>query len=68
MEYFFDKIHFHLFKNHILKDPLCDWLNIKNYISPGEYEEDEETYYKKYIVKESTDYKLRLLKKIKEIT
>ena len=68
MEYFFDKIHFHLFKNYILKDPLCDWFNIQNYMSNYEYEEDEPTYYQKYIVKESADYKLRLLKKIKELS
>ena len=68
MEYFFDKIHFHLFKNYILKDPLCDWFNIQNYMSHGKYEEDESTYYQKYIVKESKTYKTRLLNKIKELS
>jgi len=68
MEYFFEKIHFHLLKNYILKDPLCDLFNIKEHISPGKYEKDPDSYYKKYILKESEKYKVNLLKKIKELS
>ena len=66
MEYFFDKINFFLLKNHILKDPLIDWFNIQEYLENPKYIKDTQSYYKRYIIKESNDYKSKLLDKIIE--
>jgi len=68
MEYFFENIHFHLLKNYILKDPICDWYNIQEHITPGLYEKDTQTLYQRHILKESGDYKTRFLQKIKDFS
>ena len=64
MEYFFDTINFYLLKNYILKDPLIDWFNIQEYLENPKYVRDNLSYYKRYIIKESTDYKNILLDEI----
>ena len=46
MEYFSKKIEFSLLKNHILKDPLCDWFEIQSYLHQ-KFKKDDESYYKK---------------------
>ena len=64
MEYFFDTINFYLLKNYILKDPLIDWFNIQEYLENPKYIRDNQSYYKKYIIKESNEYKNKLLDEI----
>ena len=58
--------HFRILKNYILKDPLCDWFEINN--TSEVYQEDENSYYKEYIIKESNSYKERFIQKIKELS
>ena len=65
MEYFCEKYNFHLLKNYILKDPLSDWFNIQEYIN-NNYERDDTSYYKDYILRESKNYKENFLKNIME--
>lgn len=56
--------HFHVLRNYIVKDPICDWFELNNH----KYIQDNNTYYKDYILKESKNYKLNFLKKIKELS
>ena len=66
MEYFAKTTKFRLLKNHILKDPLLDWYTIKDEYEPNQYYKDESSNYKDYIIRESTQYKERLLEQIIE--
>ena len=50
MDYFSNDINMNLLKNHIMKDPLLDWYNIQD---ESDYQKDEESEYKRYILKES---------------
>ena len=63
-EYFLKYPKINILKNYILKDPICDFFEIYS----DKYKEDENTYYKNYIIKESNDYKLNILKKIIELS
>ena len=49
MDYFSNDINMNLLKNHIMKDPLLDWYNIQD---ESDYQKDEESEYKRYILKE----------------
>ena len=64
MDYNLKYNHFHILRNYIVKDPICDWFEINKH----KYIQDENTYYKDYIRKESKHYKLSVLKKIKELS
>ena len=55
---------FNVLKNHIMKDPLSDWFEINN----NKYTKDENKGYKNFIIKESKNYKLSVLKKILELS
>ena len=65
MEYFLKYQPFSILKNYILKDPLCDWFEIQD---NADYTRDENTYYKEFILKESTNYRNSILKKLIEIS
>lgn len=65
MEYFSEPFQISLLKNHILKDPIIDWFNIQSSIN-NKYKKDNNSYYKDYIIKESNEYKINLLQKIKK--
>ena len=65
MEYFSNPYQISILKNHILKDPLIDWFNIQEYIHKEcLLERDEKSYYKEFIIKESSRYKDELFQKI----
>uniref|UniRef100_A0A6C0KZ21 Uncharacterized protein n=1 Tax=viral metagenome TaxID=1070528 RepID=A0A6C0KZ21_9ZZZZ len=64
MEYFLETIHFPLLKNHIIKDPILDWFAIQEALGNPNYTSDERSYYKKYILKESNEYKNKVLETI----
>ena len=66
VDYFLKYNHFSLLKNYILKDPLCDWFEINN--GNGLYQNDDNSYYKDYIIKESNAYKERVLTEIRELS
>ena len=68
MEYFCEKYNFHLLKNYILKDPLSDWFNIQEYVNNNDYERDETSYYRDYILRESKNYKENFLKNIMKLS
>ena len=63
MEYFSNKIEFSLLKNHILKDPLCDWLEIQSLLYL-KFKKDDESYYKNHILTTSNKYREDLFKDI----
>ena len=63
MEYFSKKIEFSLLKNHILKDPLCDWFEIQSYLHQ-KFKKDDESYYKNHILTTSNKYREDLFKDI----
>jgi hypothetical protein len=65
MDYFSKYLQFPILKNHILKDPLCDWFEIQD---NAELIKDDDTYYKEYILKESTNYRDTVLRKILEMS
>ena len=54
MEYFQNQINMFLLKNHILKDPICDWFNINNEL----YEKDKPSHYKNLILNEIFIYEI----------
>ena len=64
MEYFKKYPDFSVFKNHILKDPILDWYEINH----EKYDKDDESGYKKFISHHSDNYKLELLKKIRDLS
>lgn len=64
MDYFQNQINMFLLKNHILKDPICDWFNINDYINNGLYEKDKPSHYKNLILTKSQKYKQNLFEKI----
>tara|TARA_Y100001958_G_scaffold102256_1_gene71110 strand:- start:2265 stop:3893 length:1629 start_codon:yes stop_codon:yes gene_type:complete len=64
MEYFLKYPKFNVLKNHIMKDSLSDWFEINH----NKYTKDENKGYKNYIIKESKNYKLSVLKKILELS
>jgi hypothetical protein len=63
MEYFSNKIEFNLLKNHILKDPLCDWFEIQSYLYQN-FKKDDQSYYKNHILTTSNKYREDLFKEI----
>ena len=65
MDYFSNDINMNLLKNHIMKDPLLDWYNIQD---ESDYQKDEESEYKRYILKESNKYKENLLRAIVKVS
>ena len=56
MEYFSIPFDVSLLKNHILKDPIIDWFNIKEK-EDNNYKRDSDTFYKDFIIKEWKEYK-----------
>lgn len=56
MEYFSIPFDVSLLKNHILKDPIVDWFNIKEK-EDNNYKKDNDTFYKDFIIKEWNEYK-----------
>ena len=63
MEYFSNKIEFSLLKNHILKDPLCDWFEIQSHLYQN-FKKDDQSYYKNHILTTSNKYREDLFKDI----
>ena len=61
MEYFLEYNEFHLLKNYILKDPICDWFEIQKYRGNNTYIKDKPSFYKNFILRESQKYKNNLL-------
>jgi len=68
MEYFLEYNEFHLLKNYILKDPICDWFEIQKYRGNNTYIKDKPSFYKNFILRESQKYKNNLFQKIKELS
>ena len=66
MDYFSDPFHISILKNHILKDPLCDWYNIQGFLGNNDYIKDEDNHYKEFIIRESNNYREKLINQIKE--
>lgn len=66
MDYFSNPFHISILKNHILKDPICDWYNIQEYLNNDKYVKDESNHYKEFIIRESNNYRDKLLNQIKE--
>ena len=64
MEYFQNILNINLLKNHILKDPICDWFNINQY----NFKKDNPSDYKTIILEESNKYKTKLFEKIIELS
>ena len=65
VNYFLRYNYFNILKNYILKDPLCDWFEIQN---NKLFLKDENSYYKDYILKESSNYKRDVLHNIRELS
>ena len=65
VNYFLKYNYFNILKNYILKDPLCDWYEIQ---TNKEYMKDQNSYYKDYIIRESNNYKLDVLRTIRELS
>jgi len=61
MEYFSTPFHISLLKNHILKDPIIDWFNIKGKLDDN-YKKDNNTIYKETIIKEYDNFKKNFFK------
>ena len=64
MEYSKKYPKFNILKNYIFNDPLCDWFEMNKHI----FKKDKNTYYVDYIKKEAYNYKINILKKIKELS
>lgn len=64
MEYFQNILNINLLKNHILKDPICDWFNINQ----SNFKKDNPSDYKTIILEESNKYKTKLFEKIIELS
>ena len=65
MEYFNERYEMDLLKNHIFRDPICDWFeiqNIKNII----YNKDKNNYFRKYILNETISYKNKFFNNLKK--
>ena len=65
MDYFSKPFNICLLRNHILKDPIIDWLNINESLNTN-YKRDNNTFYKDFILKEWGEYKLNFLKTLKQ--
>ncbi len=66
MKYFSKFNNFNILKNHILKDPVCDWFEISSIKNRGVYC-DKQSHYKIFIEEESRKYKESLLNSIQKI-
>lgn len=64
MEYFLKYPKFRILKNHIMKDPLCDWFEINS----DKYYKDETSIYQDFIRKSSNEYKNNILKNILKLS
>jgi hypothetical protein len=64
MEYFLEYPKFRILKNHIMKDPLCDWFEINSNI----YQRDEKNIYRDFIRKNAIEYKNNILKNILKLS
>lgn len=67
MDYFSIPFNICLLRNHILKDPIIDWLNIQESLN-NNYKRDNNTFYKDFILKEWDEYKKKFLEIIKQKT
>ena len=65
MDYLSSPFSICLLRNHILKDPIIDWLNINESLNTT-YKRDTNTFYKDFILKEWEDYKYLFLKTLKQ--
>tara|TARA_B100000575_G_C23140812_1_gene663807 strand:+ start:3723 stop:5357 length:1635 start_codon:yes stop_codon:yes gene_type:complete len=65
VNYFLKYNYFTILKNYILKDPLCDWFEIQ---TNKQFLKDDNSYYKDYILKESSNYKRDVLHNIRELS
>ena len=65
MDYFSNPFNICLLRNHILKDPIIDWLNIHESLNKN-YKRDNNTFYKDFILKEWTEYKQTFFKTLKQ--
>jgi hypothetical protein len=65
MDYFSNPFSICLLRNHILKDPIIDWLNINESLNKN-YKRDNNTFYKDFILKEWTEYKQTFFKTLKQ--
>ena len=61
MDYFSKPFSICLLRNHILKDPIIDWLNVNESLNK-KYTRDTNTFYKDFILKEWEEYKFNFLK------
>ena len=66
MEYFSKNIHFNLLKNYILKDPVCDWFTIQEFLKNPLYKRDKENEFNKYINEKSLTFKENLINIFKD--
>jgi len=66
MEYFSKNIHFNLLKNYILKDPVCDWFTIQEFLKNPLYKRDKENEFNKYINEKSLTFKDNLINIFKD--
>ena len=64
MEYFQNVLNINLLKNHILKDPICDWFNVYK----STFKKDNPSEYKTIILEESEKYKNKLFEKLIELS
>ena len=64
MEYFLEYPKFRILKNHIMKDPLCDWFEINS----GKYQRDEKNIYHDFIRKNANEYKNNILENILKLS
>lgn len=55
---------FRILKNHIMKDPLCDWFEINR----GKYQRDEKNIYHDFVRKNAIEYKNNILKNILKLS
>ena len=64
MEYFQNVLNINLLKNHILKDPICDWFNVYK----STFNKDNPSEYKTSILEESDKYKTKLFQKLIQLS
>lgn len=64
MEYFQNILNINLLKNHILKDPICDWFNVYK----STFNKDNPSEYKTTILEESEKYKTKLFQKLIQLS
>ena len=65
MKYFLKYNNFDILKNHILKDPICDWYEITS-MKNDNVIKDEPSHYRQFIVEESTKYKKEIIRLIQK--